>query len=170
MNELDQYCKHILKIHYYIRYMDDIVILGESKETLHEWKAKIEAFLHEELELDLNDKTCIRPVRMGVEFVGVRIWPAYMKLRKSTVGRLKREVKRISELYASGQMDEDAFKRRVASIKGLLEHTESESLRWRLNQIYLNAMRKYGEPDPDETIWKGKSNEKKVARSVRNAA
>lgn len=170
MNELDQYCKHILKIHCYIRYMDDIVILGESKETLHEWKDKIEAFLHEELELDLNDKTCIRPVRMGVEFVGVRIWPAYMKLRKSTVGRLKREVKRISELYASGQMDEDAFKRRVASIKGLLEHTESESLRWRLNQIYLNAMRKYGEPDPDETIWKGKSNEKKVARSVRNAA
>ena len=81
-----------------------------------------------------------------------------------------REVKRISELYASGQMDEDAFKRRVASIKGLLEHTESESLRWRLNQIYLNAMRKCGEPDPDETIWKGKNDGKKVARSVRNAA
>ena len=163
MNELDQYCKHVLKIHYYIRYMDDIVILGENKETLHEWKAKIETFLHEELELDLNNKTCIRPVRMGVEFVGVRIWPAYMKLRKSTVGRLKREVKKISELYASGQMDEEAFKRRVASIKGLLEHTESESLRWRLNQIYLNAVRKYGKTDPEETLWKGKNDGKKVA-------
>ena len=86
-----------------------------------------------------------------------------MKLRKSTVGRLKREVKKISELYASGQMEENAFKRRVASIKGLLEHTESESLRWRLNQIYLNAMRKYERPNPDETIWKGKNDEKKVA-------
>lgn len=163
MNELDQYCKHVLKIHYYIRYMDDIVILGENKETLHEWKAKIETFLHEELELDLNNKTCIRPVRMGVEFVGVRIWPAYMKLRKSTVGRLKREVKKISELYASGQMDEEAFKRRVASIKGLLEHTESESLRWRLSQIYLDAVRKYGKTDPEETLWKGKNDGKKVA-------
>ena len=163
MNELDQYCKHVLKIHYYIRYMDDIVILGENKETLHEWKEKIETFLHEELELDLNNKTCIRPVRMGVEFVGVRIWPAYMKLRKSTVGRLKREVKKISELYASGQMDEEAFKRRAASIKGLLEHTESESLRWRLNQIYLDAVRKYGKTDPEETLWKGKNDGKKVA-------
>nr|WP_278252026.1 reverse transcriptase/maturase family protein [Faecalibacterium sp. BCRC 81149] len=163
MNELDQYCKHVLKIHYYIRYMDDIVILGENKETLHEWKEKIETFLHEELELDLNNKTCIRPVRMGVEFVGVRIWPTYMKLRKSTVGRLKREVKKISELYASGQMDEEAFKRRVASIKGLLEHTESESLRWRLNQIYLDAVRKYGKTDPEETLWKGKNDGKKVA-------
>ena len=163
MNELDQYCKHVLKIHYYIRYMDDIVILGENKETLHEWKAEIETCPHEELELDLNNKTCIRPVRMGVEFVGVRIWPTYMKLRKSTVGRLKREVKKISELYASGQMDEEAFKRRVASIKGLLEHTESESLRWRLNQIYLDAVRKYGKTDPEETLWKGKNDGKKVA-------
>lgn len=86
-----------------------------------------------------------------------------MKLRKSTVGRLKREVKKISGLYASGQMDEEAFKRRVASIKGLLEHTESESLRWRLNQIYLDAVRKYGKTDPEETLWKGKNDGKKVA-------
>lgn len=171
MNELDQYCKHILKIHYYIRYMDDIVILGESKETLHEWKAKIEAFLHEELELDLNDKTCIRPVRMGVEFVGVRIWPAYMKLRKSTVGRLKREVKKITEMYATGEMSKEDFDRRVASIKGLLAHTQSASLRGRLNLIYRDTMQKYGRPTGPETdIWKGTYEEKKLARSVRKAA
>ena len=72
-------------------------------------------------------------------------------------------VKKITELYASGHMDEEAFKRRVASIKGLLEHTESESLRWRLNQIYLDAVRKYGKTDPEETLWKGKNDGKKVA-------
>ena len=31
LNELDQYCKHKLKIHYYIRYMDDVIILGQDK-------------------------------------------------------------------------------------------------------------------------------------------
>lgn len=142
LNELDQYCKHQLKIHYYIRYMDDIIILGPDKETLHRWKADIEIFLMDELALDLNDKTSIRPVRNGVEFVGVRIWPTHMKLRKSTVGRMKREVRAISAKYAAGEMSRLDFERRAASIRGLLEHTDSASLRGRLNMIYQAEMDK----------------------------
>ena len=134
--------KHKLKIHYYIRYMDDVIILGQDKETLHRWKAAVETFLREELALDLNSKTSIRPVRQGVEFVGVRIWPTHMKLRKSTVRRIKREVRKISALYAAGDMTRQDFYRRVASIRGLLKHTESASLRWRLNEIYRAELEK----------------------------
>lgn len=142
LNELDQYCKHRLKIHYYIRYMDDVIILGQDKETLHRWKAAVETFLREELALDLNSKTSIRPVCQGVEFVGVRIWPTHMKLRKSTVRRIKREVRKISALYAAGDMTRQDFYRRIASIRGLLKHTESASLRWRLNEIYRAELEK----------------------------
>lgn len=142
LNELDQYCKHVLKIHFYIRYMDDVIILAQDKETLQRWKATIAAFLRNELALDLNDKTSIRPIRQGVEFVGVRIWATHMKLRKSTVRRLKREVRKISALYAAGDMSREGFERRVSSIRGLLKHTESESLRWRLNEIYRTEMEK----------------------------
>lgn len=144
LNELDQYCKHQLKIHYYIRYMDDVVILAQDKETLHRWKAEIEAFLHNRLHLDLNAKTSIRPLHQGVEFVGVRIWATHMKLRKSTVRRIKRETRKISERYAAGDFTRQEFARRVASIRGLLMHTESGSLRWRLNEIYRSEMEKAG--------------------------
>lgn len=137
-----QWGKHRLKIHYYIRYMDDVIILGQDKETLHRWKAAVETFLREELALDLNSKTSIRPVRQGVEFVGVRIWPTHMKLRKSTVRRIKREVRKISALYAAGDMTRQDFYRRIASIRGLLKHTESASLRWRLNEIYRAELEK----------------------------
>ena len=171
MNELDQYAKHVLHIHYYIRYMDDVIVLAETKEQLQEWKERIEAFLRDELFLDLNDKTCIRPVSMGIEFVGVRIYATHMKLRKSTVGRLKREVKKITEMYATGEMSKEDFDRRVASIKGLLAHTQGASLRGRLNLIYRDTMQKYGRPTGPETdIWKGTYEEKKLARSVRKAA
>lgn len=171
MNELDQYAKHVLHIHYYIRYMDDVIVLAETKEQLQEWKERIEAFLRDELFLDLNDKTCIRPVSMGIEFVGVRIYATHMKLRKSTVGRLKREVKKITEMYATGEMSKEDFDRRVASIKGLLAHTQSASLRGRLNLIYRDTMQKYGRSTGPETdIWKGTYEEKKLARSVRKAA
>lgn len=151
--------------------MDDVIVLAETKEQLQEWKERIEAFLRDELFLDLNDKTCIRPVSMGIEFVGVRIYATHMKLRKSTVGRLKREVKKITEMYATGEMSKEDFDRRVASIKGLLEHTQSASLRGRLNLIYRDTMQKYGKPTGPETdIWKGTYEEKKLARSVRKAA
>lgn len=150
LNELDQYCKHGLKIHYYIRYMDDVIILAQDKETLHRWKEEIEIFLRDELALDLNGKTSIRPVRQGVEFVGVRIWPSHMKLRKSTVRRIKREVRKISALYAAGSMSRADFDRRTASIRGLLMHTESASLRWRLNEIYRAEMEKATEMKKQE--------------------
>ncbi len=140
LNELDQYCKHKLKIHYYIRYMDDVIILGPNKWVLHEWKEEIEEFLEKELHLDLNAKTSIRPMKSGIEFVGVRIWPTHMKLRKSTVRRIKRETRKISSLYASGDMAKDAFDRRATSIRGMLKHAECASLRWRLNEIYREEM------------------------------
>jgi hypothetical protein len=124
--------------------MDDVIILAPDKETLHRWHAAIERFLREELMLDLNDKTSIRPVRSGVEFVGVRIWTTRMILRKSTVKRIKREVKKICELYATGKMSRIDFNRRVASIRGLLQHTESTKLKIRLNDIYLTEMEKAG--------------------------
>lgn len=159
LNELDQYAKHVLGIHYYIRYMDDVIILAKDKETLHSWKAQIEAFLNDELHLDLNDKTCIRPVRQGIEFVGVRIYATHMKLRKSTTGRLKREVRKITELYATGQMSKQDFDRRTASINGLIDHTDSASLRGRLNLIYFDTMKKNGKLiQPDAGIWKENHN------------
>ena len=136
LNELDQYCKHKLKIHCYIRYADDIIALASNKETLHGWKTAIEAFLRDELALDLNEKTCIRPVCMGVEFVGLRIWTYCIKLRRSTVGRIKREVREISAKYAAGKLSRQEFERRVASIRGLLDHADTYNLRMRLNDIY----------------------------------
>ena len=33
LNELDQFCKHKLKLHFYIRYMDDIIILHHDKKV-----------------------------------------------------------------------------------------------------------------------------------------
>lgn len=145
LNELDQFCKHSLKIHYYIRYMDDIIILGPDAATLHEFKNAIEIFLREELALDLNSKTSIRPIRHGAEFVGMRVWPTHMKLRKSTVRRVKREVRKISALYAAGDMTKQAFDRRAASVRGILKHAECASLRWRLNVIYREEMDKAAE-------------------------
>lgn len=161
LNELDQYCKHVLKIHCYIRYMDDILVLGPDKEQLKQCHAAIAAFLSEMLHLDLNAKTCIRPVSMGIEFVGQRVWATHCVLRKSTVRRMKREVRKISEDVRDGVITGVEYQRRVASIRGMMDHTNSGALRWRLNEITLNIVGEeygqlpYGRGDSDRKAVRG---------------
>lgn len=84
LNEVDQYAKHELGLHYYIRYMDDIIILHHDKKHLAEVKELLRTFLADELRLDLNNKTAIRPCSMGIDFVGFRIWATHRRLKKKT--------------------------------------------------------------------------------------
>ena len=139
LNELDQYCKRELRIHYYIRYMDDVIILHEDKKQLHEWKELINTFLQERLKLDLNKKTCIRPVALGIEFCGYRVWATHTKLRKSTALKMKRKLKQVQEKYADGEMTYERAMQTVNSYMGILKHCDSYRDRksTRLNSSHL---------------------------------
>lgn len=136
LNELDQFAKHKLKLKQYIRYMDDIIILHEDKKELGRIKTEIERFLNEELHLQLNNKTCIRPTTMGIEFVGFRIWSTHIKLRKQTVKRMKRRLKYVFTHYENGEIDKETLDRSIASYRGILKHFESYGLRNSLNELY----------------------------------
>ena len=68
LNELDQYIKHELKAKYYIRYVDDFIIIDHDKTTLEENQRKISNFIKDELQLELHpDKTKIpqNPILRG---------------------------------------------------------------------------------------------------------
>ncbi len=54
LNELDQFVKHKLRAKFYIRYVDDFVILHENKEQLEIWKININNFLQERLKIILH--------------------------------------------------------------------------------------------------------------------
>ena len=63
LNELDYFIKHELKAKYYIRYVDDFVIIRNSKEQLKNWKKEISKFLRDNLKLELHpQKSKIIPV------------------------------------------------------------------------------------------------------------
>lgn len=137
LNELDQLCKHDLRLHYYIRYMDDVIILSDDKRELAELKVIIENFLKDFLHLDLNKKTTIRPCRDGIDFVGYRMWATHRKLKKQTARRMIRNVKRICENIAAGETSKEELERVAASYNGILQHCNSYGLRNKLNEIYF---------------------------------
>ena len=74
LNKVDNFIKRRLKVKFYIRYVDDFVILSESREQLEEWEYKIRMFLKQNLNLELHeDKTRIISLKQGVDFIEIRI-------------------------------------------------------------------------------------------------
>lgn len=137
LNELDQYCKHKLKIHYYIRYMDDVIILWHDKKELHSIKDDIEMFLNEKLNLDLNKKTAIRPAYLPIEFVGAKISYSKIRLRKSTVRRARRRIKYIMKAYQNGTMSFDQVNNTMQSYFGLFKHCDTNNLLKRILDEFI---------------------------------
>ena len=141
LNELDQYCKHSLHIHHYVRYMDDVVILAPDKETANKWRLAIEIFLATRLHLDLNKKTIVCPAKK-VEFVGFIVSDKRLRLRKQTTRRIKSAFRGICKRYFAGGLTREEFDRRVASYRGMICHCEADNLRARLNATYFHEKEK----------------------------
>lgn len=129
-NEVDHFAKRKLHIKQYVRYMDDIVMISDSKAQLREWRSRIEEFMAEKLKLELNPKkSFIQPISHGIDFCQYRIYPDHIRLKKATALRMKRNLKRIQSLYAEGKIDLDRAQRTVTSYMGLMSHCDSYQLR-----------------------------------------
>ena len=130
MNEVDHFVKRQLQVRQYVRYVDDSVMLSVSKAQLLDWRHRVEDFTAERLKLELNPKkTFIQPISHGIDFCQYRIYPDHIKLKKSTALRMKRNLKRIQNLYAEGKIDLERAQRTVTSYMGLLSHCDSYQLR-----------------------------------------
>ena len=90
LNELDYFAKHELKAKYYIRYVDDFVILHNSKIQLEVWKLRIDRFLREKLNLELHpEKSKVIPLSQGIDFVGFRSFYHFRLLRKRNITNMR---------------------------------------------------------------------------------
>ena len=93
LNKVDNFIKRRLKVKFYIRYVDDFVILSESREQLEEWEYKIRMFLKQNLNLELHeDKTRIISLKQGVDFIGFRNFPHHKLLRKRNIRKVLNKV------------------------------------------------------------------------------
>ena len=92
---MDQYAKNKLKLEYWFRYMDDMVIIVKTKEEAVKQLEKIRRFLRENLRLELNSKTQIFKSTQGVNFCGYKINEYRIKVRDKGKGRFKKKVKKL---------------------------------------------------------------------------
>lgn len=119
LNELDQLVKCRKREKWYVRYMDDFVIMSGDKDHLRWLRVDIERFLSETLTLELNNKTQIFPVShkngRGLDFLGYHMWPDRRRLRKDSLKRFKRRVRGLQAKYETGEVDFSDIKQQLSS-------------------------------------------------------
>lgn len=110
LNELDYFVKHKLKVKFYIRYVDDFVILHKSKTQLGIWKAEIAIFTKNNLNLELHsDKSKVVSLSRGADFVGFRIFYYHKLLRKRSINKMFSLVKKCKEDQINYQKFSEIF-------------------------------------------------------------
>lgn len=132
LDPLDQFCKRVLGIKRYIRYMDDIIILDNDKERLKEYGRRMTQFLEERLHLNFNNKTALRPVRVGCEFVGFVIYNDHVILRKSTTLRMKRTLRKTRQDYHDSLITFKEANATMQSYLAMLSHVDCKKFKEKL--------------------------------------
>lgn len=132
LDPLDQYAKRVLGIDRYIRYMDDIVVVDDDKERLKEWGRKMSIFIQEQLHLEFNKKTALRPVSCGCEFVGYMIHDDHVTLRKSSTLRMKRRLREVAEEYRTGMITFKDANATMQSYLAMLSHCDCDKFKEKL--------------------------------------
>jgi RNA-directed DNA polymerase len=129
LSPLDHHVKEHWRLPYYIRYMDDFVILHGSKKYLGWLKQEIKTYINDHLALALNKKTAVFPASRGVDFLGYRIWPTHRLVRKRSVKKAKRKFAAMARQYHAGRMDLQTIAASTRSWAAHCEHADTYRLR-----------------------------------------
>ncbi len=93
LHELDDYVLNTLKIPGFVRYVDDFVILSNSKEEIISARNQIKIFLDHKLGMKLHPKKQqIQPTNHGVPFVGYFVKPTGVTIRRNVIKSAKKEL------------------------------------------------------------------------------
>lgn len=132
LNPLDHFIKERLLCKYYIRYCDDFVVIADSKNWLHEVKLRINEFLIS-LRLKLHPRKCqVFPVKDGTDFLGYKVFPTYRRVRKASVTRFQRRMRRFQGAYANRKVPIGHISQSIRSWLGHVSHADSYELNKRL--------------------------------------
>ncbi len=141
LDKVDHYIKEELQVKYYVRYMDDMILIHRNKEYLTVCKKEIRKICNNLLNLELNEKTQIGMVKNGIDFLGYRhiltnTGKVITKLRASSKRRMKKHLKTINKLYNKGVIDDEyVYQRKNAFYNHIKRTNESINLKAATNPI-----------------------------------
>jgi retron-type reverse transcriptase len=136
LNGLDHFITENLKFSSYLRYVDDFAMFAQEAESLADAKVAIEKYL-EQLRLKIHPiKSQVFETKYGVNFVGFRVFPQYIRVRRENLRRARRRFKCLQTDYAQGKIDLLKMSQSLTSWVAHLQHGDT----WKLRQKIFNSL------------------------------
>lgn len=137
LDPVDHLVKDRLRHRPYLRYMDDLLLFGDSHAGLSDLARAVEEACHA-LRLRLHPWS-VQPTRAGVGFVGYRVMPDHVRVRRTSAGRAERRL-RATLREAGGDLA--AIDEGMRSVFAHWRHADS----WRLRERTLRRLGLLYEP------------------------
>jgi retron-type reverse transcriptase len=113
LNPLDQFVNRTLRPRAYVRYVDDFLLFGDSKEELREMREAVVGLLAS-LRLTIHPgKSRVYRAAEGVTFLGWRIFPGRTRLVRENVIRFRRKMRGLQRDEEKGEADWEEITQRV---------------------------------------------------------
>ena len=133
---LDHYIKDLYGVKHFYRYCDDLVVFGPSKDYL--WKVR--DIIHSRADscgLSIKSSEQIRPVRLGLDFLGYVIYSDHTLLRKRNK---KKAASRLHRIKSARRRQEI-----TASLYGQCKHANCRNLFYRITGTTMEQYKRLSE-------------------------
>ena len=138
LGHLDHFARERLRVAGWVRYMDDICVFGDAKESMWSILDALDSYLRESLQLQWKDAaTQVLPVEVGVPFLGFRVWGDAVRLDAARRRRLRHRLRRVArQAKRVGEPDI----RRAAGVASVFAWAKwAETKRWRQQWVALHG-------------------------------
>lgn len=143
LSSFDHFIKHECGVRYYGRYVDDCVLVHESKAFLKSVAKHSRQFLLQNLGISLHPgKLYLQPCRHGVRFLGCFIKATHTVVNRRTLRNFREKVALFNELAVSHKPDKQergCFISSVNSYLGCMKHYKTLRMRMKI----LSAIHPY---------------------------
>jgi len=125
LSYFDHWIKEEMKVNYYYRYADDIVILAPDKSYLHNLLKEISDYMTVKLNLQVKGNYQVFPTSIrGIDFVGYIFYHTHILMRKTIKKRFCRKVAKLNKK----ELDPKTYKMQVSPWLGWAKHCNSKHL------------------------------------------
>ena len=122
---LDHYVKEGLRIKGYLRYMDDFVLLADSKKELKEYYIKIKNFLEKNLLLELNEPQMNR-CELGIPYLGYRIMRNTFRLSRRSKLRFKQKYQEAERSLTNGNWSQKEYADHILPLLSFVQRADTK--------------------------------------------
>ncbi|MEO1699880.1 MAG: reverse transcriptase/maturase family protein [Planctomycetota bacterium] len=130
LDRLDHVALEGLGARGYVRYMDDILVFGASKNELIDKERELTGFLESRLELSFKERARrLAPTSTGVPFLGWTLYGRHRRPRRSNVRRVRARLRRAAWEASTGRRPRRSYESAVAAIACHLSGGSTRGLR-----------------------------------------